>query len=71
MIKVRCEVAVTEVDGESVDSNAKNKPVLVLESDWRPKVNAVEMIVLVVGDHRYTINGSDVEAAVKNARNQY
>lgn len=72
MIKVHCEVAVIEIDGKLVDNNAKDKPVVVVESDWRATSmsSPSNLIVLTIGGKKYGVQGADIETAVKNARNR-
>ena len=74
MIKVACEVAVVEIDGRIIDPNMKDKPVVVVESDWRPAPgmgqHTSQLVVLTIGGKRYGVNGADIETAVKNARNR-
>jgi len=66
MIKIHCEVPVHEVDGQSVDSNAKDKPVIVVESDWR-QTTARTYVVLTIGGKKYTVDANDIATAVGNA----
>jgi hypothetical protein len=69
-IRVRCEVTVVEVDGKVVDTNAKDKPVLIIEANWRPPGGANNLVDLSIAGHKYTVQGLDIETAVKNARNR-
>jgi hypothetical protein len=61
-VKVRCEITILEIDGRAVDTNTKDKPVLVMESDWRG-VSHPNMI-LTVGGKKYTVPEVDVARAV-------
>ena len=62
MIKVNSEVNIQEDRGQEVTLGNRR---LHVESHW----NRNEWVVLTIGDERVTVDASDLEAAIKNARN--
>lgn len=69
-IKVHCEVRVLEVNGKAVDSNAKTKQTIVVESDWRTdnnRASANPQITLTLGETKYTVFARDLLTAAKHA----
>lgn len=64
MIKVTSDLIVYEFDG--TDSAYKRDcPSLSVRSHW----NRDNFVVIAVGDHKYTVSGRDLVAAIVNAQN--
>ena len=62
MIRVQQSIEVHELDGKE----APHKGLVIgVDSHW----NRRNFIVLIVNEHRYTVVGADLLAAVENARN--
>lgn len=67
MSRVRTEIDVLEVDGKVVDRNAKELPMLVIESDWRASGSQIK---LTIGGSTYIVAASHMLAGVHNATNR-
>lgn len=65
MIKVQQSIQVYELDDKEISPTPSKELLIGVDSHW----NRREFIVLVVGEHRYTVAGDDLRAAVKNAQN--
>lgn len=63
-VKVKCEVQVYEVQGEDVPVGASGPP-LTTESHW----NRDEFVVVKFNKQEFTVVGSDLITAIKNAMN--
>lgn len=68
--KVRTEITIEEVGGTTVDSNAKNRPVLIIESHWVAQAMGQTLVVLTIDGKRYSVVGAQVQAGVTNAMNR-
>lgn len=62
-MKVTNEIKIYEVDG--TDTKPIEGPTLLVESHW----NNRDMVVLVVGGHKWTLVRRELDAAVANATN--
>lgn len=65
MIKVQQSIQVYEFDGEETSVAPGGELLIGIDSDWDQR----NLIVLAIGEHRYTVVGADLLAAVENARN--
>lgn len=63
-IKVESQVNVYEIDGKDTGPTI-DRPVVRVLSHW----NANHLVVLDIDGKRYTVVASNLEAAIKNARN--
>jgi hypothetical protein len=67
-VRTHCEVCVLEVDGKAVDLNAKVRPTIVVESDWRAERASINPhITLTIGETKYTVHARDLLLAAKHA----
>jgi hypothetical protein len=67
MIDVSSIVDVREIDGKEVNMHKESSPRITVCSHW----NRDELVVLIVGEKSYTVNGDDLAAAIKNAQNSH